>query len=468
MTDETRPDPAKPAEETTTSEQIAQLEDIVAGGDAEQANRFLETLAPGESARALAELSTEDQSQLFKLLPNAEAAALIEQIPEAQAAQIIAQLPASDAAAIVEEMWSNEQADVLGRLHPEKAEAILTAMDPEDAVEARRLAEYPADTAGGLMITEFLQFGQNLKVDDVLNDLRGHAEEYAKYNVQYAYVVSDEGRLVGVLRLRDLLLSSPQTPLAKVMIREPLWVYATTPLSELWHFFDRHPLYGAPVTDDEGRMLGVVRRADVEEAAEEKANQTFLKFMGILGGEELRSLPLPTRCARRLSWLSINILLNILAAGVIAANQETLAAVIALAVFLPIISDMSGCSGNQAVAVSMRELSLGLTRPSDLFRVLRKEAIVGLLNGVALGFLLALVGLIWKGSPVLGLVVGGALALNTLFACCFGGTIPLILRGMKLDPALASGPVLTTLTDMCGFFLVLTFARLMLPYLTGI
>jgi magnesium transporter len=139
--------------------------------------------------------------------------------------------------------------------------------------------------------------------------------------------------------------------------------------------------------------------------------------------------------------------------------------VIALAVFLPMVSDMSGCSGNQAVAVSTRELVLGVIKPGDFWYVFRKEFALGLLNGVALGVLLGIVAFIWKGTPALGLVVGGALAANTLIAVCLGALIPLILKGFKLDPALASGPILTTLTDMCGFFLVLSFAQLMLPWL---
>jgi magnesium transporter len=140
--------------------------------------------------------------------------------------------------------------------------------------------------------------------------------------------------------------------------------------------------------------------------------------------------------------------------------------VIALAVFLPIISDMSGCSGNQAVAVSMRELALGFVNPSDLWRVLGKEAAIGVINGIALGILLGLVGWAWQGNYVLGAVVGTALAVNTLLAVCFGGSIPLILRGLGQDPALAAGPILTTVTDMVGFFLVLSLAGAVLPYLT--
>ena len=187
-----------------------------------------------------------------------------------------------------------------------------------------------------------------------------------------------------------------------------------------------------------------------------------MKTQGIVGGDELRSQPTWLRARRRLSWLSVNIGLNIAAASVIALYEDTLTAVIALAVFLPIVSDMSGCSGNQAVAVSMRELSLGLVRPAEVLRVWWQEVKVGLLNGVVLGVLLGIAAYLWKGTPLLGLVVGLALAINTLVAVSIGGTVPLILKRLGADPAVASGPVLTTLTDMCGFFLVLSLATAML------
>ena len=179
-------------------------------------------------------------------------------------------------------------------------------------------------------------------------------------------------------------------------------------------------------------------------------------------------MPVLLRSRRRLSWLSVNILLNIIAASVIAFHQETLSSVIALAVFLPIISDMSGCSGNQAVAVSMRELSIGVVNPVEVLRVWYQEISVGLINGLILGGLIALAAWLWKGNIFLGLVVGGALALNTMLAVSIGGTVPLILKRFGVDPALASGPILTTITDMCGFFLTLTFAGLMLSKLGGL
>ena len=179
-------------------------------------------------------------------------------------------------------------------------------------------------------------------------------------------------------------------------------------------------------------------------------------------------MPLAVRSRRRLAWLSVNILLNVLAASVIAAFQDTLSAVIALAMFMPIISDMSGCSGNQAVAVTMRELSLGLARPSDFMRVWLKELSVGLINGAALGVLIGIIGWMWQGNVWLGAVVGVALAINTLVAVSIGGCVPLLLKRFGFDPAVASGPLLTTVTDMCGFFLVLGLANAILDKLVAV
>jgi magnesium transporter len=356
---------------------------------------------------------------------------------------------------------------MIARLSVVDASAILGAMPREEAQDAMRLLAYPPDSAGGLMITEYVAYDEIFSVADVLADLRANAERYRRYDVQYAYVLSDGGKLRGVLRLRDLILAADDEPIANVMIDEPLSVLDSAPLVELERFFDRHPLFGVPVVDRDGRLVGVVRGRDVEEAAEERSNRSFLKFMGIVGGEELRTMPLRIRSARRLSWLTVNILLNVIAASVIAFNQDTLSQVIALAVFLPIISDMSGCSGNQAVAVSIRELTLGLVRPRELLRVLGKEVSVGIVNGVVLGLLLGMLAWLWQRNAVFGGVVAAALALNTLIAVCAGGLIPLALKRIGQDPALAAGPILTTVTDMSGFLLVLTLAEWVLPWLTG-
>lgn len=249
------------------------------------------------------------------------------------------------------------------------------------------------------------------------------------------------------------------------MIARPLSIIDAMPLDEVHDVFDRVSFYGIPVVDSRQRLVGVLRRAAMEQAIGNRSERDYLKSQGIVGGEELRSMPVLRRSRRRLAWLSINVVLNLMAASVIALYQETLAAVLALAVFLPIISDMSGCSGNQAVAVSMRELTLGLVRPSEMFRVWLREISVGLLNGLALGALLASAAWAWKGDVLLGVIVGAAMAINTMVAVSIGGVVPLLLRSFRMDPALASGPILTTITDTCGFFLLLSMASAALPLL---
>ncbi len=443
------------------------LREVLARDDRERLTSLLDELGPAETARAISRLSTAEQNRLLTMLAPADAADLIEEIPDAQAIGLIEELPPQSAAAIVDEIQSDRQADLLAELDDADAEAIIWKMSPEEAADVRRLMAYDPDTAGGVMITEFVAFPVTGRVREVLHDLQANRKTYAGYHVQYMYVLEDAGKLVGVLRMHDLLFADEEARLASIMIRNPLKIRTDTNIHDLRQFFDEHRLLGVPVVDTEERLVGVVLPEDVREASRKEADHQFLGLSGIIGGEEFRSMPFRLRSGRRLSWLSINIVLNVAAASVIALYQDTLAAVIALAVFLPMISDMSGCSGNQAVAVSMRELTLGLLRPHEILRVVGKELCMGAFNGLLLGILLGGVALLWKGNPYLGLVVGVALMLNTIVAVSLGGALPLILKSVKLDPALVSSPVLTTVTDMCGFFLVLSFATILLPRLTG-
>lgn len=442
-----------------------ELSELVDSRDLEQIEIFLEALSASEAALALSRLTDGERTVLLTALEPEDAAELMEQLPATQAIDALGSLEPATAAAIVHELPSDEQADVLGELSPEDAEAILAELSEEEASEARSLIQYEDDEAGGLMITEYVSYRERQTVAQVMDDLRAHAEEYRRWDVLYVYVVDRRERLLGVLRLRDLLLAPADTRIGTLVQGEPLSVADTTSLEELQALFDRHGFWGLPVVNADGRLVGLVEHSALEETLAEDASRTYLETQGIVGGEELRTMPLHLRSGRRLSWLSVNVLLNVVAASVIAFYQDTLAAVIALAVFLPIISDMSGCSGNQAVAVSMRELSLGLVKPTEMLWVWGKEVTVGLVNGTALGLLIAAVAWAWQGNGWLGLVVGVALAANTVVAVSIGGTVPLVLRRFGLDPALASGPILTTVTDMCGFFLVLSIAQALMPRL---
>lgn len=400
---------------------------------------------------------------LFILISPEIAADLIEEAPHEIGADLMEDLETGRAVEIMDELDSDVQADLIGDMEAEEAEAILGQMDAEDAADVRRLSEYEDDTAGGLMMSEVFECADTMTVSDVIKVLAKDDEDVDRYRGQHPYIIDETGKLVGVVSLRGLLATKRTALLTTIMV-EPMTVQPDTTLSDLEDIFDKYAFLGVPVVDADGRMLGVVSRDALSQALLERAESENLKLQGVVG-DELRTMPTWLRSRRRLAWLSANIVLNMIAASVISAYEETLLAVIAIAVFLPMVSDMSGCSGNQAVGVTMRELSLGLVRPKDALKVWLKEISVGVINGIALGILIGIVASVWKGSPALGLVIGAALALNTMLAVSIGGVVPLLLKRIGQDPAVASGPLLTTVTDMAGFFFVLSLATLMMPWL---
>jgi magnesium transporter len=418
---------------------------------------FIKDLPLGDLHIVLSRLVSSDLSELLELLDPGDAAAILVNLRELSPQNMLVGLSPETAARILHELPSNIETDLIAAMKPAVAERVLALLPQREIDDVQSLARYAPDVAGGLMATEILSYPESFTVQQVVDDMRKGAAVYASYNVQYIYVTRGANMLAGVLKVRDLLLSGGDTVLIDLIDEAPMAVDHQTPLDELRVLFDRYRYLGLPVVD-EGELLGVVRRAAVEEAITQRTARQFRLVQGIIGGEEVRTLPVTVRSSRRLAWLSANIVLNVIAASVIVYFEDTLTRLIALAAFLPIISDMSGCSGNQAVAVSMRELSLGLVRPPEVLRVWGKEVSVGLINGAALGVLLGLVAWLWRGNPTLGIVVGVALALNTIVAVSIGGSVPLILKGLGVDPALASGPILTTVTDICGFFFALGLA----------
>ena len=445
-----------------TIEDEVSLSDAVEASDKTQVVDIVESISSHEALRQVSLMDSDERDQLLVMLGPESAAELIEEAPDELAVTMIEHLEVTEAAKIMEELHSDTQADIVQEMESESSEALLSAMDSESAEGVRKLSLYDADTAGGLMELEAFSFPVDGTVGSVLKSLVEGHEAFERHRGQHPYILDEKDKLVGVVSLRDMLRSKRSVRLADIM-HEPISVHVDTPQEELVDLFDDNPFLGIPVVDEQGILLGVVSRLEVAEAELERAEHESLSRQQI--SDELRSMPTLLRSKRRLAWLSSNIVLNIIAASVISAYEETLAAVIAIAVFLPMVSDMSGCSGNQAVGVSMRELSLGLTRPVDLFHVLKKELGVGVINGIVLGILIGVVAWIWKGNPYLGVVIGMALTMNTLLAVSIGGTVPLVLKHFGVDPAVASGPLLTTVTDMAGFFLVLSLATLFMPQL---
>ncbi len=443
----------------------AEIRSLIEARDGTAIVSWIHGLPANDIGRLLSRLSDEEVSLVMHLIGPEQGAELLGLISEAQAVDIIEDLPIESAAKIVDELDSDEQADILGEMDKEDAEAILSQMDPKEASDARRLINYEWSTAGGIMITEFLSFNEGVTTQQLLEDLRKNRDVYADYDVGYIYITGKDRRLKGVLKLRELLLSRDNVKVGSLMTRDPIKVKTDEGLVDLRRLFESHELLGIPVVDRHERLVGVVRRAAVEEAVGEQATEDFLKVSGLSGEEELRSMPFWERAQRRLSWLVIGMLLSLAASTVIAFFDHVIQEVIILAAFLPVVANMSGSSGNQAVAVSIRELSLGLVKPWEIMRVLFQEFSVGVILGLCLGTILGLVVSLWKGNFYLGLVVGGAMFFNSIISVVLGGCVPMALKWAKQDPALASGPFVMTLADAFGFFITLMLASLMLQHL---
>lgn len=443
------------------------ITDLLESEDQAGLSLLVDEMSSVEIARTMSRLAESRRSALLQILGPEQAGAIIGAVPESQAKDLIREMSSEEAASILHQIPDEMAADLLQEIEKPEAEAIYEKLPLEEAERTRELASYDSKSAGGLMSNTFLSFRGSKTVGEVIENLRENSEIYQDYTVQYAYVVDADDHLRGVLRLRDLLLAKRATLVREMMIPHPTYLTADSDLEKMSGFFDNHSFLGVPVVKsvEDPVLVGVLDEISVRSATEKQARSTFLKLSGIIGGEELRSVPLHIRSLRRLSFLAPNILLNLAAASVIAIFQDTLQAAIVLAVFLPIISDMSGCSGGQAVAVSIRELTLGLLRPTEFLHVIFKEGAIGIINGLVLGCVLGGIAAVWQGNPWLALVVGASLAANTLVSVILGGLIPLFLRRLKLDPALASGPILTTVTDMCGFFLVLSIASSLLEKL---
>ncbi|MEM9295210.1 MAG: magnesium transporter [Planctomycetota bacterium] len=447
-----------------------ELEALLEEDRAEPVLAFMRLLPHADTAYTVSHLSSDLRAKLMALLTERDAAFaadLLEHFDDNLAADLVGELPSDQAAQLVEEMDSDEQADVLAELPEPRAEAILEAMPAPAAQEVRERLAFEPDTAGGLMITEYLAYPESMDASDVRADLRDNRDRYGAYEVRYLYTIDVEGKLLGVVPMRELLVARAGEPLELSRIASPLSVSAETGLDDLEHLFDRVNFSAAPVVDAGGKLLGVVQRAAVEEALGEESREDLAKFGGIIRGQELRTMPTWSRAARRLAFLAPVAGLTLVSASLVAAFEPTVQRLPILAAFLPVVAGICGSGGTQALAVSIREQALGLITKQDLLRVMGKELAVGALSGLVLGVMIALVVGLWQGSWPLAMAIGAAIPTAIVVAKCVGGAMPVLLRQVGVDPAMASGPLVTTAADLASFLCTLGFAYLAMRW-TGV
>jgi len=445
---------------------LDQLETLVEGQRYQDAADLLTEAHSQDAADALQPLEPQQAAELLVLLPPDQAADILEDMPDDFAGDILEEIQPLQAAQIVTELISDEEADILQELSEEKQDAIIQHLDRDQASLAREMLTYAEDTAGGLMQKEFLAVPIDITATEARRMLQQMAEDEDEF-YPYSYILSTDrrGRFTGVLGLRALLFAQPNTLIANLVTEDATFASPQTSGEDLMKMFRRTDLLSLPVVADDGRLLGIVTQEDAQEFEKEESEEEFLRFTGIVGGEEVRDMPLKQRAGQRLLWLIIKMALNVIPASVVAAYTRS-PAFLLLAPILPIISDLGGSGGSQAIAVTIRELATNRIKPGDFVWVTLKELGVGMVNGIILGLLLGIGTYVatngGDNSMIVGAIVAIATITNTVLAVVFGGLAPMILRRLRVDPAVASGPILTMVTDTFGFFFVLALASMLI------
>jgi magnesium transporter len=422
--------------------------------------------------RALAELAMDrfpdDAARVLETAPVAEIVTLLEAQPAQRTAAILRRLTPDRAARLVAGFGDeatrrvltaldpNRAANLLARLDPEERNACLAALDESLAQELRALAEYPRETAGGLMDPRVTTFRPDATVRDLVRRLR----TFRRRRVQDVFVVDPEGRLLGSVTMQEVVLAPSDTRLESIMRSPTPHVGATSPREEVVAELQRHSVASLPVVDFDQRVLGVLRQDELITAAQEEATTDAVTMVG--AGKDERALSPPQLAVRkRLPWLQVNLLTAFLAASVVGLFEDTIAAYTALAVLLPVVAGQSGNTGAQALAVTIRGLALREVRVRHWPRVSLKETLVGAGNGLAVAVTTAVAVYAWSRSVGLALVIGISMVISMTLAGLSGACIPMLLTALRQDPAQSSSIILTTITDVVGFFSFLGIATLL-------
>ncbi len=413
-----------------------------------------EELGAADLADVLAEADEDERVEIVKLLPPSLSGSALWELPEEEHAEdTLAALEPGEAAEILEGLPDDDAADLLEDLEPEEQRRILAEVeDPEQREEVADLLQYDRKTAGGLMTSQVVTVTEHESVGQGLDEIRRQADELEDFSE--AYVVDGEGRLKGIMSFKRLVLSAPDRPLREVMEDPDVTVPPEMDQEEVARLMGRYNVSAIPVVNRDQRLLGRITFDDVMDVGEAEATEDLLRFGGVSGDEDLGA-GWREAVRSRLPWLLVNLATAFFAAMVPLFFSGTIERLGFLAAFMGVVAGMGGNTGTQALAVNVRRLALGLIDFREFWEVIRKEMVVGGINGVATGFVAGLVATVIKGSPMFGVVVFFAMTGNMLVAGFAGAFIPMILKRFGIDPALASSVFVTTFTDTCGFFFLL-------------
>ncbi len=414
---------------------------------------------PADVADQIERLPVEEAEVEFRDLPMHEQAAVMAEIDEEARPALLEKLEPAEVANLVRELPHHEAADVVGSLAPEARPAVLSQLSSQERAELSQILSYPPESAGGIMSDQFIALREDMTIEDAQKLLRSRDHSAGQQQVAYMYVVDVQRKLLGIISIHDLVFSPLDRRIREIMRPDVKQVWVDDDQEKIAQLFEHYHYMALPVLDRERRLVGIVQANQVVEVIRQEATEDMQLMVG-LSGEERALTPWRHSMRRRLPWLCINLATAFLAASVVGLFEETIAAWTALAIFLPIVAGQGGNAGAQTLTVIIRDMALGELPPGEGKRALFKEVLLGLANGLVIGLIVGLAGYLWKGSYLLGAIVSVAMVLNMVAAGISGVLVPYTLKALRVDPALASSIILTTVTDVAGFFFFLGLAAL--------
>jgi magnesium transporter len=443
-----------------TADVLTKIRRFLAAGPTEGLRRFLREVHYADLAEVLPELNLAQRIKIIRMCEPAKAAAILYQLDRSEVKELLEGLGEWRAAAILREMSTDDAADLLGEMPQEERERFLSLMGAAEAEDVQELLEYGPDTAGGIMTTEFVSVREDVTAQEAIEILRATAPDAE--TVYYVYVVDKENRLVGVVSLRELILSAPTTRVADIMRTEVVRVDVNTDQEEVARIVAKYDFLAVPVVDARNRLLGIVTVDDILDVVEEEATEDILRLANIEYEGRYFDSGVVKRATKRLPWLVALMFGELLAGHVIANFSATLSAITALAFFMTVMAGGPGNLATQTLAVVVRGLATGEVNSRAVLGVILGEVRVAVIVGLVSGLVLAGIAYAWQGQTVLGFIVGLSLALSMIVAAIIGSLVPLVINRFGFDPALASGPFITTLMDVCSMLIYFGLATFIL------
>jgi magnesium transporter len=440
---------------------LEEIRTALEAGHIQDAIEALIKLHPADRADAFSDLNDADQAVILPQLDIPSTADLLEELEDNEAAYVANALPTELLADILDEMEPDEAADVLGDLPPDRAAEALAEM--EEAKDVIPLLGHPDETAGGLMTTSYIAVRPRTTAAQTIDFLRQvEPDEETPY---YIYVINKDNMLVGIVGMRELIISEPDAEVQTFMDREVITASISDDQEEVARVMTRYDLAALPVVDSQGVLRGVITHDDVLDVVEDEATEDIYRLANVPDPDLSINSPVSLSVRRRLPWLYLNTVTALFASWVISNFQDLFKQVAVLAVFQSVVAGMGGTTATQSLAMIVRAIALGEINIREAWEPLLKQIMTGLIQGVAVGSIAGLGVWLWQGKPFLGLILGLALIGNMFIAVIVGTLIPLLLKAFQLDPALASGVLVTAVTDSAGFALFLGLATLFLPKL---